>query len=226
MTCQPMLLDALLAGELSPARAEEVRAHAADCERCGERLAELSATVGLLRRAGVVEPPDGFAQALHRRLAQAGRPAPVGLMARLRERLALRPLAVGVASGVAAAALVLAVAPRLRRPAPVEAAVGPVQPTFRVPARKLAVVKIDFVAEQPVEDVAFAVSLPDGLHFVSGGRELPDREFRWRGALEKGENDIPVAVRGAKAGRYRIEARAVGDGVAAAHQVVLEVTEG
>jgi hypothetical protein len=75
-----------------------------------------------------------------------------------------------------------------------------------------------------VSDVEFAVVLPDGLRFVSGGRELPDREFRWHAPLEQGSNAIPVAVRGAHRGRFKIEARATGNGVDAKQMVELEVT--
>jgi hypothetical protein len=139
------------------------------------------------------------------------------------------------AAGAAAAAVALwalhepHVAPQAAPPVVAEApkpAPGPVAPTFKVPAARLAVVKIDFVADEPVEEVEFAVALPEGLSFVSGGQELPEREFRWRGTLDKGSNEIPVAVRGARAGQYRIDARVAGGGVEATHQVLLEVTEG
>ena len=84
-------------------------------------------------------------------------------------------------------------------------------------------VRIDFHAEIPVDDVEFAIKLPEGLHFVSEGRELPDREFRWRGRLEQGSNPIPVAVRGRRAGRYTLVAHATGPDVETQHTVVLEV---
>ena len=218
-------------GELDAKTAAAVREHLDVCRACARIFEETLATVRLLRRAGESRPPSEFSLSLHRRLVAAGPPAPIGLFERLRHRFALRPMywAIG---GAAVAAVVAAGAGRLRFfastvNAPVaEITAGLVTPTFRVPGSRLAVVKIDFVAEQPVEDVAFAVALPEGLHFVSGGKELPDREFRWRGPLVEGSNSIPFAVRGTRAGRYTIQARAVGNGVDASHEVVLEVTKG
>jgi hypothetical protein len=222
-------------GELDGRTSALVRAHVDACGSCRRALEEMEATVRLLRRAGNASPPEGFASELHRRLVAAGAPPQPGLMARLRQLAALRPLLWATAGAGVAAVLAVAVArqhpsappaaPSLAAPAG-EIAVGPVAPTFRVPAARLAAVKIDFVAEQPVDDVAFAVALPEGLRFVSGGKELPDRRFSWRGPLVEGSNPIPFTVRGARAGRYTIQARAVGDGVDATHEVVLEVTKG
>jgi hypothetical protein len=113
----------------------------------------------------------------------------------------------------------------LRRvPGAASVASGLVDPVFRVPHHRVAMVRIDFVSEAGVDDVEFAVILPHGLHFVSQGQVLPDREFRWRGRLEQGSNPIPVAVRGERAGRYVVAARATGAVVDVEHQVVLEVT--
>ena len=85
---------------------------------------------------------------------------------------------------------------------------------------------IDFPAMQimiAIDDVEFAIKLPEGLHFVSEGRELPDREFRWHGRLDQGSNPIPIAVRGRRAGHYTLVAHAIGRDVSAEHKVVLEV---
>ena len=54
-------LSAFLDGELVPAERERVEAHLATCERCREELAELSQTVGLLRRLPAVAAPRSFA---------------------------------------------------------------------------------------------------------------------------------------------------------------------
>jgi anti-sigma factor RsiW len=219
-------LDDLVAGDLDSRRTDEVHHHLEECVGCAAQMEELVATVELLHRAAVVEPPEDFARTLHARLVAEAPPARPSLWARIAAFAYWKPIA-WAGAGAAVVLAVMLVAPRFRHSQAVDAVVvGPVTPTFRVPASKLAVVKIDFVAEQAVEDVEFAVQLPDGLRFVSGGRELPDREFRWQGALSQGSNDIPVAVRGKHAGRYKIVARAAGGGVEATHQVVLEVTEG
>ena len=45
----------------------------------------------------------------------------------------------------------------------------PLAAAYNVPGSKLALVKIDFVADEDIDDVAFEITLPDGLRFVSGG---------------------------------------------------------
>jgi hypothetical protein len=161
------------------------------------------------------------------KLVAEGKPRPDDVWARLRGALAIgrlaRPLGWSLLGAAVASALFVAMT-RPPSPRTNDSGAGPVAPTFRVPAAKLAVVRIEFFAEQPVDEVEFAVALPDGLKFVSGGRELDEREFRWRAPLDRGANAIPVAVRGRRAGRYRIEARVTGGGVDATHDVVLEVT--
>jgi hypothetical protein len=93
-----------------------------------------------------------------------------------------------------------------------------------VPASKVALVKVDFVAAQAIEDVLFEITLPDGLRFVSGGSELAERSVRFSGRLAPGSNPIPIAVRGPRAGRYKVIAHAVGPELDVTHEVVLEVT--
>ena len=130
----------------------------------------------------------------------------------------------GAALAVASIALVVALGGHRPAASGTAVASGEVAPIFVVPKAKVALVRIDFQAEQAVEDVEFAIQLPEGLHFVSEGRELPDREFRWRGRLERGSNPIPIAVRGQRPGRYTLTARAVGAAVETQHDVVLQVT--
>src|SRR5262249_48180997 len=101
---------------------------------------------------------------------------------------------------------------------------APMAATYRVPESKLALVKIDFVAEQAIEGVAFEITLPDGLRFVSGGEELAERTFRFQGRLDAGSNPIPIAVRGPRAGRYKVIAHAIGPALDVTHEIVLEVT--
>ena len=119
-----------------------------------------------------------------------------------------------------AAAPIATLTPSSRPPLPAAAAPA----TFQVPQSKVALVKIDFVAERAVEDVAFEITLPDGLRFVSGGQQLAERSFRFQGRLAAGNNPIPIVVKGPRAGRYRVIAHAVGAALDVTHEVVLEVT--
>jgi hypothetical protein len=143
-------------------------------------------------------------------------PPRAGWLVRLRRIVAERPLGAMLATA-AAAALVAVVLTRQISPHP-PAAIA------RVPSSKVALVKIDFVAERAVEDVQFEIMLPDGLRFFSRGQELAERTFRWNGRLLSGSNPLPIAVKGAHPGRYRVIAHAVGDGIDVTHEVVLEVT--
>jgi hypothetical protein len=222
MTCaqaRPLLSD-VAGGELDGARAEAVRAHAAGCAGCGAELSELQAVVALCRKAGGEPLPDGFGLRLHQSLAQAGRPAPASWRVRLGERLRMRPWALAATAAALAACLTL-VGGRVLHDAwhrPVAAVL------HQVPASKVALVKVDFVAAQEVEDVLFEITLPDGLRFVSGGSELAERSVRFSGRLAAGSNPIPIAVRGPRAGRYKVIAHAVGPELDVTHEVVLEVT--
>jgi hypothetical protein len=85
-------------------------------------------------------------------------------------------------------------------------------------------VKVDFVADAAVEEVAFEVLLPDGLRFYSGGQALPERSFQWRGKLDAGSNPIPIAVKGESPGRYHVIAHATGPDLDVVQDVVIEVT--
>ena len=218
------LLTDVAGGELDGGRADEVRAHAGSCATCGRELAELEATVGLLRRAGGEPLPDGFSRSLHEALVAAGAPE-VGLFDRIRAAIALRPATFAAATAALAAALATggtmlatnAIARHAHSSAPIAA-------SYQVPASKLALVKIDFVAEKAIDDVAFEITLPDGLRFVSGGQELAERTFRFQGKLDAGSNPIPIAVRGPRAGRYKVIAHAIGSALDVTQEVVLEVT--
>ena len=210
-------------GELDGARADEVRAHAASCDACGQQLAELEATVNLLRRAGGEPLPEGFSLSLHQALVAAGAPKRSWLDG-VRAAIAMRP--VTFAASAAALAAILAtggtffVTGALVHRAHVPATVA----SYQVPASKVALVKIDFVAEKAIDDVAFEITLPDGLRFVGGGTELAERTFRFQGKLAAGSNPIPVAVKGPRKGRYKVIAHAIGASLDVTQEVVLEVT--
>ena len=94
---------------------------------------------------------------------------------------------------------------------------------FRVPSQRVAVVHLDFVADVALADVEFEVTLPIELHFVDGGKALAERTLLWHGQLAMGRNPIPLAVSGAKPGRYRVTAQARGSGVQVRHDILLEV---
>jgi hypothetical protein len=180
--------------------------------------------VGLLRRAGGAPLPEGFSLSLHQALVAAGPPRRSWLDA-VRVAIALRPVTFA-ASAAALAAMIAtggtifvtgALLHRAHAPAPAVA-------SYKVPASKVALVKIDFVAEKAIDDVAFEITLPDGLRFVGGGTELAERTFRFQGKLVAGSNPIPVAVKGPRQGRYKVIAHAIGPALDVTQEVVLEVT--
>ncbi len=74
-TCQAFEADlsALLDGELAPAREAEVRAHAADCARCTQRLAHLARVDEALRSLPDAETPADLAERLRVRLEEERR---------------------------------------------------------------------------------------------------------------------------------------------------------
>ena len=220
-----LLLSEVAGGEIGGARADEVRIHADECDDCGRELASLETTIALCRKAGEERLPEGFSLALHQALVAAG-PPPRTLAQRIaravedwRTGLGMRPAT--FAAAAAALACVLSVAGTfavMHKSAPAKVA------AYRVPESKTALVKIDFVAERAVDDVAFEITLPDGLRFVSGGEMLAERTFRFQGKLAAGDNPVPIAVKGPHAGRYKVIAHAIGSALDVTQEVVLEVT--
>lgn len=220
---QPLLAE--LSGETATPEAgsalEAARQHASGCADCGRRLGELSAAVRGLRQAGEVSLPAGFERELHQKLV-AVRPA-LPLRVRLARFCQLHPLALAGAAAAVSALLATAgttaVLEGRARPPAVASAAG-----FRLPLQKVALVKIDFASEKAIDDVNFEVVLPEGLHFYSGGQELSARSFQWQGKLSSGSNVVPIAVKGSRAGRYRLVAHATGRDLDVSEEVVLEVT--
>ena len=214
------LLTDVAGGELDGARADEVRVHAGACDACGHELVELEATIGLLRRAGTEPLPEGLSLSLHQALVAAGPPRRSSLDA-VRAAIALKPVTFAASAAALAAMLAtggtLMMLHRAAAPAPTVA-------SYKVPESKVALVKIDFVAERDIEDVAFEITLPDGLRFVAGGQQLAERTFRFQGKLAAGSNPIPIAVKGPRAGRYKVIAHAIGAALDVTQEVVLEVT--
>ena len=208
-----------------------------ELEPTTQRETDSAELLKALRALAVDAPDSGFRAALHQRLVAEPAPGAVGLFDRtlawLRDRRAwLWPVG-GLATGVAAYALLVVVhgdpmAPKATRPlvvqtAPTAQANGPVWPSFRVPSSKVAVIKLAFAAEVAVEDVTFEVTLPEGLAFWSSGKRLDERTFRWPGRLDAGENLIPIAVRGDRPGRYPVVATVEVGGRVLEHRVVLDV---
>jgi hypothetical protein len=170
------------------------------------------------------DPPvdAAFRAALHRRLAEAGPPAEPSRWGRLAEALRTRRLlwpALGAAAG--AAAVLLLASPMLRHP---DAAPAPFGTSLR--ATQVAVVRLNLSADGPVDAAHIRVSLPPGLSFWAEGQELAVRDFEWSQPLEAGDNEIPIAVRGQRPGRYRIGVDARVGGQRIQDEVLIEVTGG
>ena len=187
---------------------------------------DMESLVSQLGRLGDEPLPEDFSAGLHRKLVAAGPPI-ASPWQRLVERLRLHPFALSAVSASLAAVLAITGtrAVLLRKGAGAAGGPGALQAVaMRVPSSKVALVKIDFIAEREIEDVDFEITLPDGLRFVSEGEQLAERTFRWRGKMSLGSNPIPIAVKGPQPGRYRVIAHAVGEGLDVMHEVWLEVT--
>ena len=176
-----------------------------------ERLAALRA-----------DPPEGdFSHLLRQRLVAAGPPEPPSAWARLREVLQGRPVlwpALGAAAGVA---VVLLLSPGAIRGGPVEP-----PPSAVVHLTQVAVVRLNLAAEVPVDGARIRVTLPPGLSFWSEGQLLAQRDFEWTQPLSTGDNEIPIAVRGERPGRYRIAVDAQVGGQRVEDAVFIEVRGG
>ena len=184
-----------------------------------------------------VEPPEpeAFASRLRDGLRAAGPPHRASLLAWLRELLLERsPVFSGVTgllTGATAFALLVMLQgvpglPSARVTSVAAAAPAPeaaAEAVHRVPTDKIAVIRLNFNTDVAVADVTFEVRLPEGLSFWSDGKKLSDRSYRWRGNLTAGDNPLPVAVHGARPGRYRVVATADMDGNHVEHALVLEV---
>jgi hypothetical protein len=162
---------------------------------------------------------DRFGASLRQRLAAAGPPEDPSRLrwlasSRMR-RSVLWPVA-GLAAGIAVALGIAFSRTGLERPAHVTV----------LPATKVAVVRLNLSTDVAVEGAHVRVELPPELSFWADGAELPHRSFEWTQPLEAGDNEIPIAVRGREAGRYRVVVKArIGDQVVR-EDVLLEVVEG
>ena len=186
--------------------------------------------VAVRLRALAVDPPEQpFTARLHARLSAAGPPPRARWWFRVVTWLRARPQitwpAAGVLAGLATFVLLMSFA---RPPVDPMAATmrAAAEPAYRVPTSKVALVRLNFAADVLVEDVTFDVELPEGLAFWSRGRSLPERQFRWAGRLEAGDNWIPIAVKGERPGRFRVKARVHAGAQVLENEVWLEVGGG
>ncbi len=95
--------------------------------------------------------------------------------------------------------------------------------TVEFPATKVAMVRINLSAEAAVQSAQIQVTLPEGLVFWADGQELAQRSFSWSQPLKAGDNDIPIAVRGLRAGHYRMTVTAKMGNAQVEDDVLLEV---
>jgi hypothetical protein len=177
-------------------------------------------------RALRVDPPEGeFQAALRRRLLEEGPPGPASLRQRVEELLrGPRPLlwpGLGAFAGAAAAVALLVLQPWAGPPG-----AAPAGTVTLLPATRVAVVRINLAAEVAVEAAHIRVTLPAGLSFWADGRELPQRSFEWTQALRSGDNEMPIAVRGQRPGRYRIAVDARIGGERVEDEILLDVVDG
>jgi hypothetical protein len=96
---------------------------------------------------------------------------------------------------------------------------------FVVPVGKVAMVQLHFAVDRAVEQAEFSVLLPEGLAFFSEGRALTERAFHWQAPLAQGDNEVPIAVLGARPGKHRLAATATIAGEVVVHEIVLDVKE-
>ncbi len=177
-----------------------------------------------LRQLRVDPPPRDFGATLRQRLVEAGPPLPAPRWRRLHLPFDRAPRlawpAAGIALGAAAFFALSLLQPKPERVAPATTVAA------ILPATKIAVVRINLSAELAVDSAWIRVTLPPELSFWADGRALPQRSFEWTQPLRSGDNEIPIAVRGQRPGRYRIAVNArIGD-EQVQDEVLLEVVAG
>jgi len=168
------------------------------------------------------DPLDGDFQAgLRRRLLEAGPPPDPSPWARLVEALRPRPVRWAALAAAGATALLLITGLALRQPAAEGKPFG-----TTLASSQVAVVRLNLSADAPIDAAHIRITLPPGLSFWADGQELAARDFEWSQPLEAGDNEIPIAVRGQRPGRYRIAVDARIGGQRIEDEVLIEVTGG
>ncbi|MEB3330151.1 MAG: zf-HC2 domain-containing protein [Candidatus Sericytochromatia bacterium] len=191
--------------DLEAWEAGALTAHLAACPACRQQLAQLEATVALLRACPPPSPPAALGQMVQAALAAADGAPPAPLRVRApgppthRGRVWSHLLAGFGGAAVACAALLLWTwLPGVGLPAIETAAVS---------VRQDVAVNIAFDLDERVEGVVFQVDLPEGLQFIDErSQPMLAQSVSWRGSLEKGRTVVPIVVRGVRPGRYAIEA--------------------
>jgi len=130
--------------------------------------------------------------------------------------------AAGVAAGVATFLALSMLRMAGPRPAPVDAG----SLVTRLPATRVALVRLNLTADAAVELAHIRITLPPELSFWADGEALGDRSFEWTQPLRRGDNEIPIAVRGQRPGRYRIAVTAHFGDAKVEDEVVLDVVDG
>jgi hypothetical protein len=178
----------------------------------------------LRRRLGALRadlPEGDFQASLRQRLVAAGPPADPSPWARLAEALRPRQVRWAALAAVGAAALLLVTGLALRPPAGGGKPFG-----TTLASTQVAVVRLNLSAEAPVDAAHIRITLPPGLSFWADGQALAARHLEWSQPLEAGDNEIPIAVRGQRPGRYRIAVDARIGGQRIEDEVLIEVTGG
>ncbi|MFL5380359.1 MAG: hypothetical protein ACJ787_20785 [Myxococcales bacterium] len=175
-----------------------------------------------LRQLRVEAPDGGFSASLHRRLVAAGTPDAPGWWRRFWPALRAEPRVLWPAIGIAAGLAVFLVLGQVRE----FSRHGGGAVVAQLPATKVAIVRVNLSAEVAVETAHIRIRLPEGLYFWADGEELPQRTLEWSQPLRAGDNDIPIAVRGQKPGRYRLTVNTRIGEQRIDDEVLLEVVEG
>lgn len=172
-------------------------------------------------RALRVDPPGGeFQTLLRQKLVAAGPPQRVSPWRRLVPQIeALRWGwgAVGLAAGVA---IFLALSTLHGKHS------GPEGLITRLPETQVALVRLNLTADVAVQAAQIRVTLPPELSFWADGEALPERTFEWTQALRRGDNEIPIAIRGQRPGLYRVAVSAWIGEEQVKDEVMLEVVRG
>lgn len=221
-TCERIrgLLSETLARELSPEERRSFDEHCSACPECASAYRAVNAAHALLRehRPDDDAPPDGQEASLHRRLVaeQAAREETRPAFG-WRGRLLL---------GTAGCAFLFLLGYLTFTALPEENEEGVIVSRTTVSAKEPLTVRITYVAERPLTGVEVTVRLDDGIVFYTNDPQRRDlREYRWRGDLKEGTNEIPFVVEVREMGQRSIRTTAEFEGYRHRHDVELRADE-
>ncbi len=205
-------LSALVDGALTASETAQVEAHLDACPVCRAELAELRATVALLRGLDPVQAPEGFAAAVRARLAQLPHRSPPPLWKRARTPLAKGRLSWQTAAVAASVVLVGTFAANLFRE---------VVPPFREPQTAL-VRKVSPDQLRRGETAPAAVGRPEALR-APAAQAVPALEpGSLRRVVKNAEVEVEVALFDEAARRILTVAEGAGGFVADSSYVLDE----